>query len=231
MKTEELKDLLAGKAVEDQMKELVRLFPGKVLFTTSFGVEDQVISHLIFENDITAEVATLDTGRLFPETYKVFSETITRYRKKINVYFPDHADVENMVTEKGPFSFYYSRENRLECCRIRKLVPLNRALKGKEVWISGIRANQSDNRGQMDRIEYDEEKNLFKFYPIFNWSLEDVEKFIKENNVPYNVLHDKGFVSIGCQPCTRAVKKGEDFRSGRWWWESGSLKECGLHIK
>jgi phosphoadenosine phosphosulfate reductase len=231
MKTEELKGLLAGKTAVDQMKELVRLFPGKVLFTTSFGVEDQVISHLIFENDITAEVATLDTGRLFPETYKVFSETITRYRKKISVYFPDHKDVENMVTEKGPFSFYYSRENRLECCRVRKLVPLNRALKDKEVWISGIRASQSDNRGQMDWIEYDEEKNLFKFYPIFNWSLEDVENFIKENNVPYNVLHDKGFVSIGCQPCTRAVEKGEDFRSGRWWWESGSLKECGLHIK
>jgi phosphoadenosine phosphosulfate reductase len=231
MNTEELKDILAGKEVEDQMKELVRLFPGKVVFTTSFGVEDQVISHLIFENDITAEVATLDTGRLFPETYKVFSETITRYRKKINVYFPDHVDVENMVKEKGPLSFYQSRENRMECCRIRKLGPLNRALKGKEVWISGIRASQSDNRGLMDWIEFDEEKKLYKFYPIFNWSLEDVEKYIKENNVPYNVLHDKGFVSIGCQPCTRAVEKGEDFRSGRWWWESGSLKECGLHIK
>ena len=177
------------------------------------------------------EVATLDTGRLFPETYKVFNETYKKYQKQINVYFPDHEAVENMVTEKGPFSFYYSRENRLECCRIRKLVPLNRALKGKECWISGIRASQSDNRSQLDWIEYEEERRLFKFYPVFNWSFEDVEKFIKENNVPYNGLHDRGFVSIGCEPCTRAVEKGEDFRAGRWWWEKGSEKECGLHVK
>jgi phosphoadenosine phosphosulfate reductase len=231
MKIEELRNNLTGKTTEDQMEELVRLFPGKVLFTTSFGIEDQVISHMIFKNDIPVDIVTLDTGRLFPETYKVFNETIRKYQKKINVYFPDHEAVENMVTEKGPFSFYYSRENRLECCRVRKLVPLNRALKGKECWISGIRASQSDNRSRMEWIEYDEEKKLFKFNPLFNWSLEDVERFIKENNIPYNVLHDRGFISIGCEPCTRAVEKGEDFRSGRWWWESGSQKECGLHVK
>jgi phosphoadenosine phosphosulfate reductase len=231
MKTEEIKEQLAGKSIEEQMKALAGFFSGKIVFTTSFGIEDQVISHLIFKNDIPVEVATLDTGRLFPETYKVFSETLTRYKKKINVYFPDHADVENMVTEKGPFSFYHSKDNRLECCRIRKIVPLNRVLRDKECWISGIRASQSDNRSQMDWIEYDEHKRLFKFYPLFSWSLEDVEKFIKENNIPYNILHDKGYVSIGCEPCTRAVEKGADFRSGRWWWESGSQKECGLHIK
>jgi phosphoadenosine phosphosulfate reductase len=231
MKIEELRNNLTGKTTEDQMEELVRLFPGKVLFTTSFGVEDQVISHMIFKNDIPVDIVTLDTGRLFPETYKVFNETIRKYQKKINVYFPDHEAVENMVTEKGPFSFYYSKENRLECCRVRKLIPLNRALEGKECWISGIRASQSDNRSRMEWIEYDEEKKLFKFNPLFNWSLEDVERFIKENNIPYNVLHDRGFISIGCEPCTRAVEKGEDFRSGRWWWESGSQKECGLHVK
>jgi len=231
MKVEELKDLLTGKTIEEQLMKLACLFPGKVLFTTSFGIEDQVISHLIFENDIPVESATLDTGRLFPETYKVFSETIKKYQKNIRVYFPDHEDVENMMTENGPFSFYLSRENRLECCRIRKLVPLNRALAGKECWVSGVRASQSDNRKQMDRLEYDEEKQLFKFYPLFDWSLEDVEKYLKENDVPYNALHDSGFVSIGCQPCTRAIEKGADFRSGRWWWEAGSLKECGLHIK
>jgi phosphoadenosine phosphosulfate reductase len=231
MKIEELINNLTGKTTEDQMEELVRLFPGKVLFTTSFGIEDQVISHMIFKNDIPVEIVTLDTGRLFPETYKVFNETIRKYQKKIKVYFPDHEAVENLVTGKGPFSFYYSRENRLECCRVRKLIPLNRALESKECWISGIRARQSDNRSKMEWIEYDEEKKLFKFNPLFTWSFQDVERFIKENNIPYNVLHDRGYVSIGCEPCTRAVKKGDDFRSGRWWWESGSQKECGLHIK
>jgi len=136
-----------------------------------------------------------------------------------------------MVTEKGPFSFYYSRENRLECCRLRKIVPLARALEGKECWISGIRADQSENRSKMERIEFDEEKNLYKFYPLFSWSLNDVMSFIKEKSIPYNSLHDKGFVSIGCEPCTRAVREGEDFRAGRWWWENGSEKECGLHMK
>lgn len=231
MKIKEIRDRIENKPVEDQLKILTDVFPDKVLFTSSFGIEDQVISHLIFENDIPVDVATLDTGRIFPQTYKVFNETFKRYQKEIIVYFPDHVDVENMMTEKGPFSFYLSRENRLECCRVRKLAPLNRALKGKECWISGIRASQSDTRGQMDWLEFDEDKKLFKFYPLFNWTFEDVWRFIKANNVPYNVLHDKGYVSIGCEPCTRAVEKGADFRSGRWWWEEGSQKECGLHVK
>jgi phosphoadenosine phosphosulfate reductase len=136
-----------------------------------------------------------------------------------------------MVLEKGPFSFFESRENRMECCRLRKVVPLNRALAGMECWISGIRAGQSDDRKQMDWLEYDEERKLFRFYPLFDWSLQDVLNFVKENNVPYNSLHDKGYVSIGCEPCTRAVKPGEDFRAGRWWWENDGPKECGCHIK
>jgi phosphoadenosine phosphosulfate reductase len=231
LKADELKDQLTGRSIEDQLRNLVEFFPGKVVFTTSFGIEDQVISYLIFENDIPIEVVTLDTGRLFPETYKVFNQTVTKYQKQIKVYFPDHEDVEKMVTEKGPFSFYYSKENRLECCRLRKVVSLNRALKDKECWISGIRASQSENRNQMDWIEYDENRKLFKYYPLFNWSFEDVQNFVREKNVPYNALHDKGFVSIGCEPCTRSVEKGEDFRSGRWWWETDSPKECGCHIK
>jgi phosphoadenosine phosphosulfate reductase len=136
-----------------------------------------------------------------------------------------------MVTAKGPYSFYYSKENRIECCRIRKVVPLNRALKGMDVWISGIRASQSDNRSNMDWLEYDEERNLFKFYPLFDWSFDKVKDFVKENQGPYNILHDKGFVSIGCEPCTRAIQPGEDFRAGRWWWENGGTKECGCHVK
>jgi phosphoadenosine phosphosulfate reductase len=231
MEIKEIRERIENKTVEDQLKTIAEIFPDEVVFTSSFGIEDQVISHFIFENDIPVDVVTLDTGRLFPQTYKVFNETIKRFGKKINVYFPDHESIEKMITEKGPFSFYHSLENRLECCRVRKLEPLNRALKNKKCWISGIRSGQSDNRRKMDWIELDEEKNLVKFYPLFTWSLEDVEGFIKENNIPYNVLHDKGFVSIGCEPCTREVEKGADFRSGRWWWEEGGQRECGLHIK
>jgi phosphoadenosine phosphosulfate reductase len=231
MQTESLKNQLDGLAMEDQLRKLVSLFPEKVIFTTSLGIEDQVITHKIFTNNIDIKVITLDTGRLFPQTYDVFSSTIIRYKKKINVYFPEYEAVEKMVTEKGPLSFYQSVENRKECCTIRKVVPLNRALKGMEVWISGIRADQSENRHHMDWLEFDESKKLYKYYPLFNWSFEEVKSFVKENNVPYNSLHDKGYVSIGCEPCTKAVKPGDDFRSGRWWWENDGGKECGLHIK
>ena len=162
--------------------------------------------------------------RFFPRQY-------LKYRKKISVYFPDYLSVEELVSEKGPFSFYDSRENREECCKIRKVVPLSRALTGMECWISGIRASQSDNRGTMSDLEYDDDKKLIKFHPLFDWSFEDVESYIKENKIPYNSLHDKGYLSIGCEPCTRPVIKGQDFRSGRWWWENDGPKECGCHIK
>ena len=231
MQTKELKNKLSGLALEDQLRMLVSLFPGKVIFTTSLGIEDQVITHKIFSNNIDIKVITLDTGRLFPQTYDVFSSTIIRYKKKINVYFPEYEAVEKMVTEKGPLSFYQSVENRKECCTIRKVVPLNRALKRMEVWISGIRSDQSENRNHMDWLEFDESKKLYKYYPLFNWSFDEVRSFVKENNVPYNSLHDKGYVSIGCEPCTKAVKPGDDFRSGRWWWENDGGKECGLHTK
>ena len=222
MKLKELSNLLTGKSVEESLITLSQTFPGKVLFTTSFGIEDQVITHKIFTKDIPVKVATLDTGRLFPETYKVFANTILKYNRQISVYFPEHEAVEKMVTEKGPESFYKSKENRLECCR---------ALVGVDCWISGIRASQSDNRSNMSDLEWDEDKKLYKFHPLFNWSFEDVENFIKENNVPYNSLHDKGYLSIGCEPCTRPVIKGQDFRAGRWWWELDGPKECGCHIK
>jgi phosphoadenosine phosphosulfate reductase len=231
LKLTELRIQLSGKSIEECLKKLVSVFPGKIVFTTSFGMEDQVLTDIIFKNDLHVKTITLDTGRLFPETYKVFSETIKKYKKTINSYFPDRKEVEEMVTEKGPFSFYFSKEDRIQCCRIRKVFPLNRALEGMKVWISGIRAEQSDNRNQMDWIEYDEDKKLFKFHPLFNWTFEEVKSFIKENNVPINSLHDKGFVSIGCEPCTKAIKPGEDFRSGRWWWENDGPKECGCHVK
>lgn len=231
MNLKELKDQLRGKTIEESLEKLVSLFRGRLIFTTSFGIEDQVITHIIFSNNLDIKVVTLDTGRLFPETFEVLSQTIIKYKKKIDVYFPRYEAVEKMVSEKGPFSFYDSEENRKECCRLRKVVPLNKALEGMECWISGIRASQSANRSSMAGLEYDEEKCIYKFHPLFNWSLEDVESYIKENNIPYNSLHDKGYLSIGCEPCTRAVKKGEDFRSGRWWWENDGPKECGFHIK
>ena len=231
MNLQELKDKLSGVDIEDQLKIIISLFPKTTIFTTSFGIEDQVITHKIFKNNLDIKVVTLDTGRLFPQTYDVFSNTNSRYRKKITAYIPEYQAVEKMVSEKGPFSFFDSKENRIECCRLRKVVPLNRALSGMECWISGIRASQSDDRNQMDWLEYDDQRKLFRFYPLFDWSFEEVENFIKENNVPYNSLHDKGYVSIGCEPCTRAVKPGEDFRAGRWWWENDGPKECGCHIK
>ena len=227
----QLSSQLRDKSIIDCLRILTLNYPGKVVFTTSFGIEDQVIIDIIFKNNIPVEVVTLDTGRLFPETYQVFSETILKYRKKISVCFPDAGDVEKLMTEKGPFSFYESKENRLECCHIRKVIPLNKVLKNYSIWITGIRADQSDNRSSMANLEYDEVKKMIKYHPLFDWSLNDVESYIKENHVPYNSLHDKRYLSIGCEPCTRPVLEGQNFRSGRWWWEADGTKECGCHVK
>lgn len=226
-----LKGQLEDKPIEDQLKLIASIFPAEAIFTTSFGIEDQVLTHIILANNIPVKIATLDTGRLFPETYKVFNETLKKYQKEISVYFPEHELVEKMVSQKGPFSFYYSRENRIECCQLRKVVPLNRALQGMKIWISGIRSSQSENRSNMDWLEYDEERKLIKIYPLFTWSFEEVKEFIRLNMIPYNILHDKGFLSIGCEPCTRAIGPGENFRAGRWWWEGDGHRECGCHVK
>ena len=220
---------LTGKTIVEKLQFLASEHPGKVVFTTSFGYEDQVITDMIFANDIDIKVITLDTGRLFPETYKVFRSTVERYKKEIQVYFPPTKEVEEMVTKKGPFSFYESLENRKECCFIRKVIPLKRALSGNDIWITGLRASQSNNRSEMLEFEVDGGNDIVKYNPLKDWSLEQTIDYVKQNHVPYNVLHDKGFVSIGCQPCTRAIQPGEDFRAGRWWWEQGSGKECGLH--
>jgi phosphoadenosine phosphosulfate reductase len=213
----------------DALKKIAAEFGDRAAFSTSLSWEDQVITHHIFLNDLPIRVFTLDTGRLFPETYGVFNRTLDRYKKKIEVFSPKHEGVEKMVTEKGPLSFYVSLENRKECCFIRKVEPLNRALDNVDCWITGLRADHSENRKDMSMTEIDVQRNLVKVHPIFNWSLEQVKNEIKEFNIPYNSLHDKGFVSIGCQPCTRAVQEGEDFRAGRWWWENADKKECGLH--
>jgi phosphoadenosine phosphosulfate reductase len=220
---------LAEKTIVEKLNFLIENHKEKVVFTTSFGYEDQVISDIIFKNNLDIKVVTLDTGRLFPETYKVYLSTLEKYKKPIKAYFPPTVEVEELLVKKGPFSFYESLENRKECCYIRKVIPLKRALAGNEIWITGLRASQSDNRSGMQFFEWDGGNGIVKFNPLMEWSLEQTTDYVKENNVPYNILHDRGFVSVGCQPCTRAIELGENFRAGRWWWEQGSGKECGLH--
>lgn len=223
---------LKGLSPAEGLSTIATAYPGKVIFTTSFSLEDQVILDHIMQlpGDLPAiRIATLDTGRLFEETYKVFSQSILRYPRKIEVFYPDSSQVENLVSTKGPYSFYESIENRKECCNIRKVLPLKRALTGMECWITGIRAEHSANRKQMPVFEYDEVNKLYKYHPLLFWDLDQVREYIRSRGIPYNVLHDRGFPSIGCAPCTRAVQEGEDPRAGRWWWEQGSGKECGLH--
>jgi phosphoadenosine phosphosulfate reductase len=224
-----LEKLIAGKTEAEALKALAEALPGKVVFSTSLGYEDQVITHLIFSQKLPLTIFTLDTGRLFNETYSVLESTLKRYEQHIQVYFPKHEAIEKLLTQKGPYSFYESVENRKECCFIRKVEPLKRALAGHEVWVTGIRAEQSDGRKDMPQLEWDEANQIIKYHPLLNWSLDQVKETIAKHNIPYNPLHDKGFVSIGCQPCTRAIKAGEDFRAGRWWWEQNDKKECGLH--
>lgn len=205
-------------------------FAGRTVFSTSFGLEDQAITHLIFSNQLPIRVFTLDTGRNFQETYATWARTLERYQQPIGVFYPRAAAVEALLAEKGPNSFYHSVENRRECCHIRKVEPLRRALKDQQVWITGIRAEQSPNRHDMSALEWDEAHQLLKFHPLFDWTFQQVQDYVRQHNIPYNPLHDKGFVSIGCAPCTRAIRAGEDFRAGRWWWEDASKKECGLHV-
>lgn len=227
--TDQIKNDIAGLDAEAIIRYIDRNFNGEAVFSTSFGIEDQVVTHLLEKAQARIDIFTLETGRLFPETYKVWGRTLEKYGLPIKAYYPGTEAVEKMVTEKGPSSFYNSVEDRKECCYIRKIEPLKRAIKGYKVWLTGIRADQSANREDMSAVEWDEGNQIIKIHPLFYWTLTDVETFLKENHVPYNTLHDKGFPSIGCQPCTRAVQPGEDFRAGRWWWEDKSKKECGLH--
>ena len=217
-------------SIAETIRQLDNEFPGRVVFSSSFSYEDQVITHEILNNNIPVTIFTLDTGRLFPETYSVWNNTNERYNTRIVPYYPQHALLEKFVSEKGPNSFYESVENRKDCCFIRKVEPLKRALEGKEVWITGLRAEHSPSRKDLTVFEWDEGNKIIKYNPILYWTTQQVKDYINTNDVPYNSLHDKGFISIGCAPCTRAIKPGEDFRAGRWWWEDASKKECGLHV-
>jgi len=226
---DQIEDYIKNKNTEEILESISAMRTENAVFSSSLGYEDQVLTHMIFSGNLDIEIFTLDTGRLFPETYSVLNSTLNRYKKEIKVYYPQTESVEKLMTEKGPHSFYGSAENRKECCFIRKVEPLKRALAGKTIWITGIRADQSPERSDMKMTEWDEASQIIKIHPLLHWTLEEVKDYIKKHNIPYNPLHDKGFVSIGCQPCTRAIKEGEDFRAGRWWWEDNSKKECGLH--
>lgn len=209
---------------------LTDLFPGKVVFSTSLGQEDQVITQLIADNNIPVHIFSLDTGRLFSETLDLIARTESRYNRRIQVLYPERNAVETLVENIGINGFYDSVENRKSCCHVRKVEPLKRALAGNSIWVTGLRAEQSANRSSMRKIEWDEANHIIKFNPLLDWTYDQMIEYIQENKIPYNPLHDKGFISIGCAPCTRAITEGEDARAGRWWWED-SKKECGLHAK
>ncbi len=215
---------------QEVIRFFVSEFKGQIAFATSLGLEDQVLTHMITSISPDTKIFTLDTGRLFPETYDLIDKTNSRFNIKIDIYFPNTEHVEKMVKEKGINLFYESIENRKLCCHIRKIEPLHRAMKGLKMWITGLRREQSSTRENGKLIEVDENNNgLFKLNPLINWSEKQVWDYIEKYNIPFNELHKKGFPSIGCQPCTRAVLPGEDMRSGRWWWEMEGHKECGLH--
>lgn len=222
----QVKDLSPGEG----LALLADLFPDKVVFSTSLGQEDQVITQMIASQNLPIQIFSLDTGRLFPETLELLSRTESKYKTRIKVYYPERDSVENWVAKHGINGFYESVENRKSCCFVRKVEPLKRALAGNAVWVTGLRAEQSANRSEMKRIEWDESNQIIKYNPLLDWTFDEMIAYIAEHRIPYNPLHDQGFVSIGCAPCTRAILPGEDARAGRWWWED-SKKECGLHAK
>ncbi|MCT7557577.1 phosphoadenylyl-sulfate reductase [Aliarcobacter butzleri] len=232
-KKEDLKNInkeLENKTTIDVIAYFLDNFKN-VALSSSLAAEDQVLTDILLKKDKNASIFTLDTGRLHPETYDVMDATNLKYGIKIDVFFPDNENVQKLYKTQGINGHYESIENRKNCCNIRKIEPLKRALKDVEVWVTGLRASQSVTRTDMPLVEWDENFNVIKVNPLINWSQEDVWDYIKTNKVPYNKLHDQGFPSIGCAPCTRAIKDGEDIRAGRWWWENPEHKECGLHKK
>ena len=225
-----LNTILKKDSLEENIKSLSAAIKEKIVFSTSFGMEDQVISHAILSQEIkNIEIFTLDTGRLFPETYQLWDKTLLQYNTSVKAYYPNTNKIEEYVQNNGINPFYTSVNLRKECCHIRKVEPLHRALSGAKIWITGLRAEQSDNRNGLNIIEWDEHFQVYKYNPLLHWTTKDVKEYIDKNGIPYNTLHDKNFVSIGCAPCTRAIKEGENFKDGRWWWEDQSKKECGLH--
>lgn len=228
---EQLNQQFSSATTQDVIEWVVNKFGNKAALSTSLSVEDQVILHMIALTGIHVNVFTLDTGRLFPETYDLIDRTVKKYRIPIRFFFPERQSVEEMVSLNGINLFYDSIENRKKCCLVRKIDPLKRAFTGLDAWICGLRREQSVTRAQMQMFEWDHQNDLIKINPLIEWTNDQVWAYIRQHHVPYNTLYDKGFQSIGCQPCTRAVMAGEDVRAGRWWWENPESRECGLHSK
>jgi phosphoadenosine phosphosulfate reductase len=224
-----LNEELLNATPQEILKRVTDLFGDRVALSSSLGAEDQVLTDMLIKINPQGRVFTLDTGRLFPDTYDLIDRTSRKYKINIEVFFPDYEKVQEMVNSKGINLFYESVENRKQCCNLRKIEPLQRAFSTMDAWICGLRASQAVTRKSIHIIEWDDNNSLVKINPLASWSEEQVWDYIKTNKVPYNVLHDKGFPSIGCQPCTRAIQPGEDVRAGRWWWENPETKECGLH--
>ena len=220
--------LLDRLSLIDGLKFITNKIENNIVFSTSLGQEDQIITDAIFKNNLPIDVFTLDTGRLFYEHYELLAKNNAKYKIKTKVYFPDPKDVEKYVSEKGINAFYHSVENRKECWYIRKVKPLNRALEGAKVWITGLRAEQSENRENLSILEWDSQRQLYKYNPLIHWTYQEVLDYIKEHKIQDMPIHRQGYISVGCKPCTRPIAEGENPRAGRWWWEE-SKKECGLH--
>ena len=211
-----------------RLADIQRRYPDAAL-ASSLAAEDMLLTHAIYSVGLDLEVFTLDTGRLHAETLGVLDAVREHYGREVTVYRPVAAAVEQHVAAHGAYAFYESVELRKACCQIRKVEPLKRALAGRGAWITGQRRAQSTTRGELPLEEDDQAFGLYKFNPLAEWSEEEVWSAIRALGIPYNPLHDQGYPSIGCEPCTRAIRPGEDLRAGRWWWESSDSKECGLH--
>lgn len=218
-------------SAQEILKDALEKYGDKVALASSFGAEDVVLIDMMMKINPGAKVFTLDTGRLNQETYDVMDAVRRKYGLSVQTMFPEAAAVIEMVEKDGFNLFYDSLDKRKLCCKVRKVLPLRRALGELDAWITGLRREQAVTRADLHAVEWDEGFGLLKLNPLSNWTEADVWNYIKENEVPYNSLHDRGYPSIGCEPCTRAIKTGEDVRAGRWWWENPEQKECGLHVK
>lgn len=216
---------------ETMLRHFMEIYGDRIALSSSLSAEDQALTDMMLGINPQARIFSLDTGRLFPETYALLDKTNLHYGIKIEVFCPQTEALQEMVSTQGINLFYESIEKRHFCCQVRKLEPLSRAFRTLDAWVCGLRRGQSVTRNDMRRVEWDERHGLLKINPLIDWSEEQVWAYVREHRVPYNKLHDQGFPSIGCQPCTRAVRPGEDIRSGRWWWEDPQHRECGLHIK
>ena len=231
LEIEKLNAEFAGKTPQELLQYAMARFGSRIALSSSLSIEDQTLTDMMLGIDRKARIFTLDTGRLFPETYALLDKTNLHYDIKIEVFCPQTEALQEMVNSQGINLFYESIEKRHRCCQVRKLEPLSRAFRTLDAWVCGLRRRQSITRGDMRLVEWDERHGLLKINPLIDWSEERTWAYIREHKVPYNTLHDKGFPSIGCQPCTRAVRPGDDIRSGRWWWEAPQHRECGLHSK